>query len=119
MQLLLAQNYLLTLAKICGMMRKKSVNSVILEEDMRVPLLSKSITVAITLAALISPQVLASSSIGKVDLVVITKSESNMALLRDGKVLKQYRIAMGDLPTGHKLTEGDRSYTTGPLYSGL
>ncbi|ABK48649.1 conserved hypothetical protein [Shewanella sp. ANA-3] len=90
------------------MMREKPISALFLEEDMRVPLLTKTITVAMTLAALISPQVLASSGIGKVDLVVITKSESNMALLRDGKILKQYRIAMGDLPTGHKLTEGDQ-----------
>lgn len=70
-------------------MREKPISALFLEEDMRVPLLTKTITVAMTLAALISPQVLASSGIGKVDLVVITKSESNMALLRDGKILKQ------------------------------
>ncbi|GIU31575.1 hypothetical protein TUM4433_23450 [Shewanella schlegeliana] len=31
-----------------------------------------------------------------------------MTLLRQGKVLKKYRIAMGDNPVGHKLTEGDQ-----------
>lgn len=44
----------------------------------------------------------------KADLVVVTKSEASMALLRQGKVLKKYRIAMGDNPVGHKLTEGDQ-----------
>ncbi|WP_259649481.1 murein L,D-transpeptidase family protein [Shewanella sp. MBTL60-007] len=47
-------------------------------------------------------------SSGKADLVVVTKSEASMALLRQGKVLKKYRIAMGDNPIGHKLTEGDQ-----------
>ncbi len=75
---------------------------------MRVPLFSTFSAMAFSLTALLSPQVLASSSIGKVDLVVITKSEAKMALVRDGKILKQYHIAMGDLPTGHKLKEGDQ-----------
>ncbi|MCL1091957.1 L,D-transpeptidase family protein [Shewanella profunda] len=75
---------------------------------MRITLLSTLTSMTVAIAVLVSPLVYASSSIGKVDLVVITKSESNMALLRDGKVLKQYRIAMGDLPAGHKLKEGDQ-----------
>ena len=44
----------------------------------------------------------------KADLVVVTKSESSLSLLREGKVIKSYRIAMGDNPVGHKLTEGDQ-----------
>lgn len=48
------------------------------------------------------------ADIGKIDLVVVTKSTSSMALLRDGKILRRYRIALGDSPTGHKLTEGDQ-----------
>jgi len=31
-----------------------------------------------------------------------------MALMRDGQILRQYRIAMGDSPVGHKVTEGDQ-----------
>lgn len=75
---------------------------------MRATLLPPLISLTVAIAALTSPTLQASSNLGKVDLVVITKSESNMALLRDGKILKQYRIAMGDLPTGHKLKEGDQ-----------
>ncbi|MGS0679860.1 L,D-transpeptidase family protein [Shewanella sp. 125m-7] len=44
----------------------------------------------------------------KADLVVVTKSEASMSLLRHGKLIKKYRIAMGDNPVGHKLTEGDQ-----------
>ena len=42
------------------------------------------------------------------DLVVVKKSKSMIQLLHHGKVLKQYRIAMGDRPAGHKQTEGDQ-----------
>lgn len=42
------------------------------------------------------------------DLVIVKKSKSMIQLLHHGKVLKQYRIAMGDRPAGHKLTEGDQ-----------
>ncbi|MCL1144315.1 L,D-transpeptidase family protein [Shewanella gaetbuli] len=48
------------------------------------------------------------SSQSKVDLVVVNKSESRMSVYRDGKIIKTYAIAMGDMPTGHKLTEGDQ-----------
>jgi murein L,D-transpeptidase YafK len=48
------------------------------------------------------------STLGKVDLVVVTKSNSTMALMRNGKVMRQYRIALGDRPEGHKLKEGDQ-----------
>ena len=44
----------------------------------------------------------------KVDLVVVSKSESKMSIYHQGKVLKTYRIAMGDAPKGHKLKEGDQ-----------
>lgn len=75
---------------------------------MRGSVLSTLSGVALTLMTWQPLPVLASSSIGKVDLVVVSKSDANMVLMRDGKVLKQYRIAMGDLPSGHKLKEGDQ-----------
>lgn len=46
--------------------------------------------------------------IGKVDLVIVNKSQASMQLMRNGKVLRRYTIAMGDRPTGHKLQEGDQ-----------
>jgi len=48
------------------------------------------------------------TSIGKIDLVVVDKSTSSMALMRNGQILRKYRIAMGDSPVGHKVTEGDQ-----------
>ncbi|NRB22535.1 MAG: L,D-transpeptidase family protein [Shewanella sp.] len=47
-------------------------------------------------------------NIGKIDLVVVTKSTSTMALMRGGEVLRRYHIALGDRPLGHKIQEGDQ-----------
>lgn len=55
-----------------------------------------------------SPDSSSASSLGKIDLVVVTKSKAKMVLMRNGKVMRQYRIAMGDRPKGHKLKEGDQ-----------
>ncbi len=43
----------------------------------------------------------------KVDLVRVDKSERRMELLSGGKVLRQFSIALGDNPIGHKQQEGD------------
>ncbi|MBT1445766.1 L,D-transpeptidase family protein [Shewanella sp. JM162201] len=44
----------------------------------------------------------------KVDLVVVDKSASKMEVFFRGKLIKSYRIAMGDNPQGHKQKEGDQ-----------
>ena len=41
------------------------------------------------------------------DLVLIEKAERRLTLIRDGKVLKQYRIGLGFAPAGDKRREGD------------
>jgi murein L,D-transpeptidase YafK len=41
------------------------------------------------------------------DRVVVTKSERKLQLLSKGEVVREYRVALGDAPTGHKLMEGD------------
>ncbi|MGB0894820.1 MAG: L,D-transpeptidase family protein [Parashewanella sp.] len=43
----------------------------------------------------------------KADLVIVHKSKALLSLMRAGKLIKQYHIAMGDNPKNHKLTEGD------------
>ncbi|NRD74254.1 L,D-transpeptidase family protein [Shewanella sp. VB17] len=48
------------------------------------------------------------STLNGIDLVVVTKSTSKMVLMRNGKIMRQYRIALGDRPKGHKLEEGDQ-----------
>lgn len=42
-----------------------------------------------------------------VERVVVKKGERKMQLWKDGKVYKEYRIALGDSPRGHKMQEGD------------
>ncbi|CAM3108340.1 murein L,D-transpeptidase family protein [Shewanella loihica] len=59
-------------------------------------------------SGLSSPHSTSKSQIGKVDLVVVNKSEASMLLMRQGKVLRRYKIALGDRPVGHKLQEGDQ-----------
>jgi murein L,D-transpeptidase YafK len=41
------------------------------------------------------------------DQVVVKKSERKLMLMHDGKVMREYRIALGDNPWGHKMHEGD------------
>lgn len=55
-----------------------------------------------------SPSSSGTPTLGKIDLVVVIKSTSKMALMRNGKIMRQYRIALGDRPEGHKLKEGDQ-----------
>ncbi|WP_225000131.1 murein L,D-transpeptidase family protein [Cesiribacter sp. SM1] len=41
------------------------------------------------------------------DKVLVLKARREMQLLKEGRVLKTYKIAMGDQPVGHKQQEGD------------
>jgi murein L,D-transpeptidase YafK len=39
--------------------------------------------------------------------VVVKKSERKMQLIQGGKVVREYRIALGNQPRGHKMRQGD------------
>ncbi len=54
---------------------------------------------------LVSPP--GSRAIMQADLVVVRKSEHKLYLIKAGKILKTYHIALGAHPTGHKLKKGD------------
>ena len=41
------------------------------------------------------------------DQVVVKKSERKLMLMQNGEVIRQYRVALGDSPRGHKLRQGD------------
>jgi murein L,D-transpeptidase YafK len=43
----------------------------------------------------------------KADLVRIYKSERRLVLMENGKELREYRIALGPAPVGHKQAQGD------------
>ena len=47
------------------------------------------------------------------DRVVVKKSQRRLQLLNNGKVLREYRIALGDAPVGHKVMEGDERTPVG------
>ena len=42
-----------------------------------------------------------------IDRILVEKSERKLSILRDGKVLKTYRVALGRNPIGRKEQEGD------------
>ncbi|MGH9743706.1 MAG: L,D-transpeptidase family protein [Candidatus Acidiferrum sp.] len=55
----------------------------------------------------------AAGSQGKADRIEIRKSEKTMTLLRDGKVLKVYKVALSTVPLGPKEREGDHKVPEG------
>jgi len=43
----------------------------------------------------------------RADKVVVKKSERKLQLIQHGQVLREYKIALGDRPRGHKMQQGD------------
>lgn len=43
----------------------------------------------------------------KADVVIVEKSKSRLLLLREGEIIKEYHVAFGANPIGHKQKEGD------------
>jgi murein L,D-transpeptidase YafK len=50
----------------------------------------------------------ASAALQKADKVVVFKSKRLMILLREGDILKTYKVALGIQPDGHKIKAGDK-----------
>lgn len=49
-----------------------------------------------------------SAALVKADKVVVIKSKRLLMLMKDGEILKAYKIALGKQPKGHKTNAGDR-----------
>ena len=49
----------------------------------------------------------------KVDRVVVKKSESTLYLMKNKKIIKQYKVSFGAEPKGHKQQEGDEKTPEG------
>ncbi|HET6933566.1 MAG TPA: L,D-transpeptidase family protein [Candidatus Angelobacter sp.] len=66
-------------------------------------------TLACALLTLIASFAFASGkpAVLKADRIVIVKSARTMTLLRSGKTLKTYKVALGEHPVGAKMREGD------------
>lgn len=45
---------------------------------------------------------------GPIDKVVVKKSQRQLELVSGGRVVRQYRVALGGAPVGHKYREGDQ-----------
>lgn len=58
----------------------------------------------------------AGSDIVYADKVLVKKGERMMFLLKDGKSYREYSIALGDVPKGHKIQQGDEKTPEG-LYT--
>src|SRR3990167_6558669 len=41
------------------------------------------------------------------DKIIVEKSKKKLSLLKKGKILKRYKVALGSNPVGHKIQEGD------------
>jgi murein L,D-transpeptidase YafK len=52
-------------------------------------------------------QVLSAPSLPKADQIVVYKSKRMLYLMKNGRILTKYRIALGKRPVGHKLEFGD------------
>ncbi len=48
------------------------------------------------------------NAIPKADLVLVSKSEAKLYLVRNGRWYKKYHVALGKNPVGHKLEVGDK-----------
>ena len=97
---------------------KKSYSS----KEQRTPWLP--IIIGLSLAAIVSISVIGYvKSISKpkkpippsiiIDRVFVDKSDRVLKLMSDGKVIRSYRIALGDSPSGHKQQEGDQRTPVG------
>src|SRR4051812_35813935 len=60
------------------------------------------------LLALAATVMLASSVPEQADEIRVSKKAHEMLLLREGRVLRRYSIALGGSPLGHKQREGDK-----------
>ncbi|NOH51999.1 L,D-transpeptidase family protein [Vibrio coralliilyticus] len=56
------------------------------------------------------------ASSAMVDLVKVDKSKRRMYLIDDGQVVREFRIALGKHPKGHKTQEGDHRTPEGRYY---
>ncbi len=50
------------------------------------------------------------------DAIRVFKGQRRMELLRDGRVIAGYRIALGDVPVGHKRQQGDERTPEGDYH---
>ncbi len=62
---------------------------------------------AVALAALLISMAFAAGPDGPADQILVYKAKHRLELLRDGKVIRSYRVALGWHPVGTKREQGD------------
>lgn len=77
------------------------------------PTESLRISIRICLAALLLLAIPIQGKTTQADEILVIKSTHTMALLRDGKTLKTYKVALGGEPVGPKRIEGDHKTPEG------
>ena len=65
------------------------------------------ISVAVAECCLSTLACATSGGIPRPDLVLVEKSEKKLYLMSNGKIIREYSIALGKNPQGHKVEEGD------------
>jgi murein L,D-transpeptidase YafK len=73
----------------------------------------KKISIIFLLAAVLYPQFIFAAISPKADKVVVIKSKRLMMLLKDGEILKSYKVSLGKNPIGPKMQEGDQKTPEG------
>jgi murein L,D-transpeptidase YafK len=73
---------------------------------------AKTLTIPLLLAVLVALLLNGCASkpepvVQHVDSVVVHKADRRMKLIKDGQIYREYRVALGDQPVGHKMQEGD------------
>lgn len=75
-----------------------------------------SIAVCLLIACGFAAHAAGKRSLPQADHIIIVKSEHTMTLLRQGQVLKTFRVALGHEPVGAKVQQGDQRTPEG-LYT--
>lgn len=69
--------------------------------------------VSILLAGMLTTSLCAADGPVRADRVVVEKSKRKMYILAEDSVIREYKIALGDNPRGHKQREGDEKTPEG------
>lgn len=55
-------------------------------------------------------------SFANVDLIKVDKSKRRMYLVKENEIIREFRVALGKQPKGHKAQEGDQRTPEGLYY---
>ena len=72
------------------------------------PIRSVCSTTAILMSLLLWPLLATAELLPSADLVLVNKSQRKLYLMREGVIYREYRVALGKNPKGHKQREGDK-----------